>query len=288
MGGQAMTTPIMNVLDIIQQPPFVVGWQELDKFHRAIASLYEQQTKDDREAFLVDDYLSLILRHRMFGGTPQAKIQIIERNEQIQDSIEEIAKVLLSVARDLNTRLPDSFIEQCQKSSIQFYEIIRDVYITPAWKADNKTNSSTKSIGMGNNATENLETPPATKEMPQAASTQTLVVKRPRGRVKKEFEDFFHKSDDAEKMIPILQELLDGKFGRDAARIIVACYKGGWIKEQPTAASIVRKFGIADSGLKEHFKCHFHYSDKIKLKYKPFTDEELTPIVEDIKKKITP
>lgn len=133
-----MTTPIMNVLDTAQQPPFVVGWQELDKFVRALTALYEQQAKDDREAFLIDDCLSLILRHRMYKGTPQTKIQIIERNEQIQGSIEEIARLLLSVARDLNTRLPDSFIEQCrnsiEESVSRFYEIIREAYITPAWK----------------------------------------------------------------------------------------------------------------------------------------------------------
>ncbi len=131
-----MTTPIMNVLDIAQQPPFVVGWQGLDKFVRDVTALYEQQTKEDRERFLIDDCLSLILRHRMFGGTPKAKIQIIESNEKIQYSIEEIARMLLSVADGLNTRLPEPFIEQCRnstdESTSRFYEIIKEAYNTPA------------------------------------------------------------------------------------------------------------------------------------------------------------
>ncbi len=131
-----MTTPIMNVLDIAQQPPFVVGWQGLDKFVRDVTALYEQQTKEDRERFLIDDCLSLILRHRMFGGTPKAKIQIIESNEKIQYSIEEIARMLLSVADGLNTRLPEPFIEQCRnstdESTSRFYETIKEAYNTPA------------------------------------------------------------------------------------------------------------------------------------------------------------
>ena len=143
-----MTTPIMNVLDIAQQPPFVVGRQELDRFCRAITSLYEQQTKDVREAFLTDDCLSLILRHSMYGGTPKAKIQIIERNEQIQGCIEEITRLLLSVADSLNTRLPESFIEQCrnatEESASRFYEIIREAYITPAWGAPPATQETPK------------------------------------------------------------------------------------------------------------------------------------------------
>lgn len=156
-----MTTPIMKVLDIAQQPPFVVGCQELDKFHRAVTALYEQQTKEDREAFLIDDCLSLILRHRMFGGTPQAKIQIIERNEQIQGCIEDIARLLLSIAGNLNTRLPESFIEQCRNSTEQsasrFYEIIREAYITPAWKAQNENDNDNSKVWLSGKPKEVLD-----------------------------------------------------------------------------------------------------------------------------------
>lgn len=271
-----MTTPIMNVLDIAQQPPFVVGWQELDKFHRAITALYEQQTKEDREAFLIDDCKTLVLRLKMFGGTPQTNIQLIDRNEQIQGSIEEIARLLLSVARDLNTHLPESFVEQCRNSTDEntsrFYGIISEVYITPARKTDNKADSGTKGAKMGSNATTQPETPPSKKT-------------RPRGRPQKEFEEFFIKQEDAPKVIPILEELLKGKYGKDAALIIVACYKGGWITE-PTPVSIERKFGIEASGLKEPLRCHFHYVEG--FKYKPFSDENLTPIVEKIKEKLNP
>ena len=124
----------------------------------------------------------------MFGGTPQAKIQIIERNEQIQGSIEEIARLLLSVADSLNTRLPDSFIEQCrnstEESASRFYEIISEAYITPAWKADNKADSDTKGIGMDNNTTVNPETPPATQETPK---TMAIYTPKPVGRPTGEF-----------------------------------------------------------------------------------------------------
>ena len=127
-----MTTPIMNVLDIAQQPPFVVGSQDLDRFTRAITALYEQQSKTGREAMLTDDCLSLIMRHRLAGGFKQ-----FEPNKKLQYSIEIIAALLLSVANGLNTRLPDSFIEQCRNSTDEatsrFYKIISEAYITPSW-----------------------------------------------------------------------------------------------------------------------------------------------------------
>ena len=85
--------------------------------------------------------------------------------------------------------------------------------------------------------------------------------------------------------------MLKGKFGRDAARIIVACHTGGWITK-PTAASIERQFGIGAAGLKEHFRCHYNAEDVRRMaapkkpKFEPFTDKELKPIIEAIKKQI--
>ena len=160
-----MTTPIVNVLDIAQQPPFVVSWQDSDRFVRTITALYEQQTKADREAMLIDDCMSLILRHRMAKG-----IGMFERNEKIQGCIEDIARLLLSVADGLNTRLPDSFIEQCrnstEESASRFYLVIAETYITPKWKEPQKNaHNGTDGTGMGSNATAGSETPPAGKKM---------------------------------------------------------------------------------------------------------------------------
>lgn len=175
-----MTTPIMNVLDIAQQPPYLLGWQELDKFSRAITAIYEQNPKADREELLLDDYMSLYMRHKLVkvereGIANNNPIRLFPNRsdndlKNIQGSIEEIARLLLSVADSLNTRLSESFIEQCQKSTEEsasrFYEIIREAYITPSWKTEKKADSSAAGTGMGNNATTNPQTPPAAKETP--------------------------------------------------------------------------------------------------------------------------
>ena len=106
-----------------------------------------------------------------------------------------------------------------------------------------------------------------------------------RGRPVKEFEEFFIDPNDADKIIPILKTLLKGKIGRDAARVIVACYHGRWITE-PTVPSIERKFGIGASGLKEPLRCHFHHGEIQEPKFPKFTDEELTLLVEKIRQEL--
>lgn len=161
-----MTTPIMRVLAIAQQPPYIVGWQELDKFIREITALYEQQAKGEREAFLLDDFTSLLFRHRMAiidgknieNSSPTRLFP--GRNDKdlknIQSSIEEIARYLLSVANSLNTRLPESFMDQCKNSTdngvMRFYEIINEAYVTPEWKKDIKADG--KPTGTTGNQTD--------------------------------------------------------------------------------------------------------------------------------------
>lgn len=131
------------------------------------------------------------------------------------------------------------------------------------------------------------DTPPAAGQMGEVWQEQETPtkLKRKRGRPQKEFEDFFITPDDAPKVISILEKLLKKKFGRDAARIIVACYHGGWITE-PTPASIERKFGIEASGLKEPLRCHFAPPAHSNPKFPKFTNEELSPIVKKIQLKL--
>ena len=137
MGGMEMTTPIMNVLDTLKQPPFFVEQDGLELFVRNITALYEQQTKEDREAFLLDDFMTLY-----FHGNLMIKInrQKLSENDQklIKESIDVIAWILLQVANGLNTRLPESFINQLRNStkvdSIRFYNIIKEAYAPPAWQ----------------------------------------------------------------------------------------------------------------------------------------------------------
>lgn len=253
-----MTTPIINALDVAQQPPFVIGWQELDKFLRAITALYEQQTKSDREAMLLDDCLSLILRHRMATG-----IGIFERNEKIQGSIEEIARLLLSVADGLNTRLPETFIEQCrnstEESASRFYQVIAEAYITPDWKKPQKNaHSDTDSEGMGNNTPDGSETPPAGKETPKIAVLQPYTPKQ-KGRTAKPFTTTIADKDASGKDYTAEQKaviegniknaLSDMKDPKAVIALFVVYFKNGILKQCPTywqALSLIDMEGVKE------------------------------------------
>lgn len=242
-----MTTPIMSVLDKAQQPPFVVGWQDCDRFTKAITALYEQQTKADREAMLLDDYMSLLLRHRMATG-----IGMFERNEKIQESIEVIASLLLSIADGLNTRLPDSFIRQCRNSTEEsvsrFYKIIAEAYITPTWKKPQENaHSDTDSEGMGSNATTNPQTLPAAQE------TSTKPKGKP-GRTAKEFEDFIVNSDETENVLAIITNNIKPNNPAQAALLICGAIEAGKLSSTVTAPCIERKFGVVAASLKPHLK----------------------------------
>ena len=271
-----MTTPIINALDVVQQPPFVIGWQELDKFHRAITALYEQQTKSDREAMLLDDCLSLILRHRMATG-----IGIFERNEKIQGSIEEIARLLLSVADGLNTRLPETFIEQCRKSTEEsasrFYQVIAEAYITPDWKEPQKNaHSDTDSEGMGSNASIGSETPPAGKETTKK-------------RISRTFKEFVKNQEQADSIISAIRDLMEeATTPKEKAKVIVAC-TDLWINK-PTAPSVKEAFNIEDSVFSTYKDCiTFHYeptNSRAPQKGFPFPENELEVIRKKTREKI--
>lgn len=267
-----MTTPIMNALDIAQQPPYILGLQELDKFSRAITALYEQKPKEDREALLADDCLSLILRHRMAAGNP-----LFERNEKIQGCIEDVARLLLHVANGLNTRLSDSIIEQCrnstEESASRFYEIIAEAYITPAWKAQNKATSGTK----GSNATTDTQTPPAEQEQPRKT------------RKTKEFIEFVKNKDEAGLIIAAINEEIDEMtVTKDKAKVIVAC-TDIWINK-PTSTSVKKEFNITESEFSQFKDCiTFHYeptNSRAPHKGYPFPKDELEIIQEEIREKI--
>lgn len=116
-----MTTPVMNILDLAQQP-LVLSAEDLDKFARDITALYERQTKESRDVFLLNDFKSLILRHEMAKGF-----------EKAQFNIENIIMLLLFQANELNSRLPDPNIEHYKQLHLNFpenrlYQVIAEAY----------------------------------------------------------------------------------------------------------------------------------------------------------------
>ena len=109
-----------------------------------------------------------------------------------------------------------------------------------------------------------------------------------RGRPAKKFENYFIVPEDEKIIMPILEDMLKNKVGEDAARIIVACCKEGWMSE-PSSKSIDDRFGISQKGLSYYFNCHFRQEEMKKKEdnpHPPFTDEELLKIIDSIKKRI--
>lgn len=98
------------------------------------------------------------------------------------------------------------------------------------------------------------------------------------------FRDYFYKSEDADIILPILHELLDGERGTARAKYIVAI-QGTWIKE-PAHQSVHNEFnnGRKDSTYETRYKRHFgNYEKKEKM---PFSESELEDVRKLIQSKI--
>lgn len=267
-----MTTPIMNALDIAQQPPYMLGWQELDRFQRDITAIYEQKPKEDREALLTDDCLSLILRHKWAAGNP-----LFERNEKIQGCIEDVARLLLHVADSLNTRLPDSIIEQCrnstEESASRFYEIIAEAYITPAWKAQKEADSDTQGEGMGSNAATNPQTPPAAKKAPKLA----IHTQKPVGRPTKGFAETIASAykDKADIIQEHTKNALESMTDPKAViALFIVYFKNSILKQCPTYWQTMRLLDIeADDNTDKEKLCPFGMHQKYDRQRKIYFNE---------------
>ena len=277
MKYRSLRKPIQDFLNKITEPPYSLTYEEQYQFLQAIIEVYQQTTNREREDFLINDTLDLMLPY-------SEELKDIQNWHDLQDAhycavkeIENMAICLIHSACNYGVRLPESDLKQHGYENLEFIgadsfaAFVRDTY---KWYDIRKTlHSGTNAAGRGNDAPAPSGTPTGAQE----------VRKKPgkRGRPQKEFAEFFNDSKEAAIIIPVLTRLLDGKIGKDAARIIAACCEGGWMHE-PTPASIEREFGIKEPGLKEPLRCHFHYHEQHTPKYRPFTIEEMKPIIERI------
>ncbi len=237
-------------------------------FQRILSKEERKAYQDAAGQFLL--YVASALReHRVMQLSPVTRY-MMGRSEKAMN-------VVSGLSRDEAKREYQSMKEQgfgyVLKIPTDAYPATYTVF---GYKPQNNAHSGSNGVGVGN-------TP--------AAKTTSKRAKGKRGRPQKEFEDFVI-IEDKQKVISILGELLDGKIGKDAARIIIACHKGGWITE-PTAASIERQFGIDAAGLKEPLRCNFYAEDVKKMvfpnkpKFKPFSNNELDPIITSIEQSIS-
>ena len=228
----------------------------------------------------------LTLQNDLFELVSESKIYERMGAKHTTPDFEEVIMILIMTATDWELFLPETEVQRYENVSLNVIDDLAD-YIRETYSHHQMQHGTPTSTAQTPQveALQKIptDTPPAAGQMGEVGQEQETPtkLKRKRGRPQKEFEDFFITPDDAPKVISILEELLKEKFGRDAARIIVACYHGGWITE-PTPASIERKFGIEASGLKEPLRCHFAPPAHSNPKFPKFTNEELSPIVEKI------
>ena len=308
MKYRSLRKPIQDFLNKITEPPYSLTYEERYQFLQAIIEVYQQTTNREREDFLINDTLDLMLPY-------SEELKNIQNWCDLQDAhccavkeIENMAICLIRSACNYGVRLPESDLKQHGYENLEFIgadsfaAFVRDAY---KWYDIRKTlHSGTNAAGRGNDTAAPSGTPTGAQEARNNAHSGTNAAgrgndaaapsgtpteaqearKKPgkRGRPQKEFEDFFNEPGEAAIIIPTLTRLLNGKSGKDAARIVVACCAGGWMHE-PTPASIKREFGINEAGLKEPLRCHFHYHEQQTPKYKPFTFEEMNPIIERIR-----
>ena len=99
----------------------------------------------------------------------------------------------------------------------------------------------------------------------------------------KPFEDYI-KSDAPKNLLPVLEDVLNEKKGKDAARIIIAI-TGIWINEPPTE-SVCEKFpSVKHSAFNRAKNQHFGLNGFVG-KAKPFSKEELEDTQTQIRKKL--
>ena len=236
----------------------------------------------------------LTLQNDLFELVATCKMDERMGAKHATPDFEEAIMTLIMTATDWELFLPETEVQRYEKVRLNVIKNLAD-YIRETYSHHQKQHGTptpaTQTPQVEASQSIPPDTPPAagqtgeTKQEPESDTPPKK--KRNRGRPQKEFEDFFITPDDAATVIPILEKLLKGKFGRDAARIIVACCHGGWITE-PTTPSIERKFGIPASGTKEPLRCHFRPPAHSKPQFPQFTDKELSPIVEKIRRELAP
>ena len=252
-----------------------------------LARYYEQDghTAQQREDALKADTWTLLCAYSFaLRGIPRywkpEPIRTKKAYHYMALSMRSILRDLIILAFDMGLRLPQDTLKEYERHELWVQDFKPDVaQLYGEISGDEASTPTTPQPSPEDGAESQQPTKDFSKKEPKQ-----------KGRPQKEFDEFFIMAENVDKIKPIIRKLISGKIGRDAARIIVACCKGGWITE-PTAVSIEREFGISQSGLKEPLRCHFkesHFPSFGNPKFSPFTDEELTPIINSIKKSLQP
>ena len=272
--------PIRDFLNKVTEPPYSLTIEEHNQCFEAILGVYEETTNKERESFLCTDVFDMV---RTYAAEDKAIQSPRDTHWSAMSEIRLMLAGLIAEVEQYGVRLPDSELKLREYDSLKF--IGRDSFATfvrETYKSKDglkKHYSGTNAAGRGNDATTPSGTPTGAQEARKEQGKP--------GRPPKEFDEYFNNPNEAEAIIPILARMLKGKKAKDAARIIIAFYEGGWTIERPSLSSIERRFHLKHSNdIGERIKCQFRYKELQVPKYKPFPPEELNPIIVAIKREI--
>lgn len=113
-----MTTPIMDILDLVQHSH--LNHEALEDFERNITALYNLHPKERRDVFFLNDFEHLIIRYTMNDDLVKMRIVFVISN-------------LLLIAKGLGSRLPDGQIEYYRRQNSEhpenlLFHVIAEVY----------------------------------------------------------------------------------------------------------------------------------------------------------------
>lgn len=130
--------------------------------------------------------------------------------------------------------------------------------------------------------------PDATDLTPATANNEKQEKGKAGKKPAKDFREYFLPGIDADILLPILHDYIDGNVGKELAKYIVAI-TNVWI-EEPGHKSVCKEFKASESAYKEAIDKHYcrnQYSGVRKDKIgKPFPEKELAAIRNIIKKRI--
>lgn len=206
--------------------------------------------------------------------------RLLERTKGVRGSkhvrydFEYTIMLILITAEDWQIFLPESEIKRYEGVRLNMIEnlagYIRDQYAKYARQHNDPLTTA------GQTTTEGTKNSKPTKQKEKAGKKQA-----------QKFSTFFLPHVDAEKMLPILHEFMDGLIGKELAKHIVAI-TNVWIR-QPEHKSVCKEFQAPESAYKEALDKHYcrnRYSGVcVKKKGKPFTEEDLEEIRKLIRKR---
>lgn len=209
--------------------------------------------------------------------------------------------ILIMTATDWELYLPDSEVQRYENVKLNVIEnlavFIRDTYShhhgqhnppeqTPIGNRHEAIDEEKQSADTSTPSAEIMED--ATDLTPATADNEKQEKGKAGKKSAKDFREYFLPGIDADLLLPILHEFLDGKIGKELAKYIVVI-TNVWITE-PGHKSVCKEFKASESAYKEAIDKHYcrnQYSGVRKDKIgKPFPENELAAIRNNIKKRI--